>query len=186
MRQLAGLAAAESGAIYRRDRKVRAAGPDGDACRGPPSGGAALPGDAEAPRRIVLAMSQKHDYDDIPGTVIFDAQRARRGYFLNQFLMSLMKPENRKEFLADEKTYLKKYPLTPAQEAGVLKRDWNMLLELGGVSYALAKLAFTDGHSYQFMAAEMTGLTQQQYADMMLAGGRSPDGWRSKAERGEA
>jgi protocatechuate 4,5-dioxygenase alpha chain len=131
-------------------------------------------------------MPTPNEYDDIPGTTIFDAQRARRGYHLNTFLMSLMKPENRKEFLADERAYIKKYPMTPEQAEGVLKRDWNRLLELGGVSYALAKLAFTDGHSYQFMAAEMTGLTQEGYANMMMEGGRSPDGWRSKRERGEA
>jgi len=48
--------------------------------------------------------------------------------------------------------------------------------------YCLAKLAFTDQHSYQYMAAEMTGMTEQEYVNMMLNGGRSPDGWRSKSE----
>ncbi len=117
---------------------------------------------------------------------VFDAQRARKGYHLNQFLYSLMKAENRKAFLADEHTYLMKFPMTEEQRQAVMKRDWNTLLELGGVSYALAKLAFTDEHSYQYMAAEMTGMTQQEYLDMMLAGGRSIEGWRSKKERGEA
>jgi len=128
-------------------------------------------------------MQKKEAYEDIPGTWVFDAQRARKGYHLNQFLMSLMKKENRAEFLSDERQYLVKFPMTEAQREAVLKRDWNTLLELGGVSYALAKLAFTDGHSYQYMAAEMTGMSQQEYLDMMLAGGRSPEGWRSKSER---
>lgn len=131
------------------------------------------------------SKSKANEYDDIPGTIVFDAQRARRGYHLNQFLYSLMKAENRKEFLADQRAYLQKFPMTDAQRDAVVARDWNTLLDLGGVSYALAKLAFTDEHSYQFMAAEMTGMTQQQYADMMIAGGRSPDGWRYKHERGE-
>lgn len=122
-------------------------------------------------------------YDDIPGTIVFDAQRARKGYHLNQFLYSLMKPENRKAFLSDERKYLDTFPMTEAQKVAVMKRDWNTLLELGGVSYALAKLAFTDEHSYQYMAAEMSHMTQQEYADMMIAGGRSPEGWRSKKER---
>ena len=131
-------------------------------------------------------MTAKPDYEDIPGTWVFDAQRARKGYHLNQFLYSLMKAENRKEFLADEYKYLKKFPMLEEQRQAVMKRDWNTLLELGGVSYALAKLAFTDQHSYQYMAAEMTGMTQQEYLDMMMAGGRSIEGWRSKKERGEA
>jgi protocatechuate 4,5-dioxygenase, alpha chain len=125
------------------------------------------------------------DYDDIPGTVVFDAQRSRQGYHLNQFLYSLMKDENRKAFLADERGYTMKYKMTEAQREAVLRRDWNTLLELGGISYALAKLAFTDQHSYQYMAAEMTGMTQEGYLDMMVKGGRSVEGWRSKKERGE-
>ena len=131
-------------------------------------------------------MTAKEAYEDIPGTWVFDAQRARKGFHLNQFLYSLMKAENRKRFLADERVYLDEWPMTEAQKVAVMKRDWNTLLDLGGVSYALAKLAFTDEHSYQYMAAEMCGLTQQQYADMMLAGGRKLEGWTSKKERGEA
>ncbi|HEX5420480.1 MAG TPA: protocatechuate 4,5-dioxygenase subunit alpha [Gammaproteobacteria bacterium] len=126
---------------------------------------------------------QPEAYEDIPGTWVFDAQRARKGYHLNAFLYSLMKGANREEFLADERTYLLKYPMTEEQRQAVLKRDWNMLLELGGVSYALAKLAFTDRKSYQFMASQMCGVTEQEYVNMMLAGGRSPDGCRSKSER---
>ena len=130
-------------------------------------------------------MTAKEAYEDIPGTWVFDAQRARKGYHLNQFLYSLMKAENRKELLADEATYLQKFPMTDAQRQAVMKRDWNTLLNLGGVSYALAKLAFTDEHSYQYMAAEMSGMTQDQYVEMMLGGGRSLEGCRSKKERGE-
>jgi protocatechuate 4,5-dioxygenase alpha subunit len=131
-------------------------------------------------------MSNKTEpYEDIPGTWVFDAQRARQGYHLNAFLYSLMKAENREAFLADERKYLMKYPMTEEQRNAVMARDWNRLLELGGVSYALAKLAFTDRKSYQYMASQMCGVAEQEYVNMMLAGGRSPDGWRSKAERGE-
>jgi protocatechuate 4,5-dioxygenase alpha chain len=132
-------------------------------------------------------MAKKQEaYEDIPGTWVFDAQRARQGYHLNQFLYSLMKAENRKEFLADEHKYLLKFPMTEEQREAVMKRAWNRLLELGGVSYALAKLAFTDGKSYQYMASQMVGVPEKDYVDMMLTGGRSVEGWRSKKERGEA
>ncbi len=126
-----------------------------------------------------------HEYHDIPGTVVFDAERSRIGYKLNQFLYSLMKAQNRAAFLADESGYLDGFGVTPEQKTAVMKRDWNTLLDLGGVSYALAKLAFTDQHSYQHMAAEMTGMSQEDYLNMMLSGGRSIEGWRSKKERGE-
>ncbi|MDA9908903.1 protocatechuate 4,5-dioxygenase subunit alpha [Gammaproteobacteria bacterium] len=132
-------------------------------------------------------MNEKqHEYEDLPGTWVFDAQRARKGYSLNNFFMSLMKEENRKAFLADETSYLSQFKMSDAQRDAVLKRQWNTMLELGGVVYCLAKLAFTDQHSYQYMAAEMTGMSEQEYVDMMLAGGRSPDGWRSKSETKES
>jgi protocatechuate 4,5-dioxygenase alpha chain len=126
---------------------------------------------------------QPEEYEDIPGTWVFDAQRARIGYHLNAFLYSLMSAANRAEFLADERKYLMKFPMTEEQREAVMQRAWNRLLELGGVSYALAKLAFTDKKSYQFMASQMVGIPESEYVQMMVGGGRSPDGWRSKAER---
>ena len=133
---------------------------------------------------LITTMSkQPEEYEDIPGTWVFDAQRARIGYHLNEFLYSLMKADNRAEFLADERKYLMKFAMTEEQREAVMKRAWNRLLELGGVSYALAKLAFTDKKSYQFMASQMVGVPESEYVKMMLSGGRSPDGWRSKSER---
>ena len=122
-----------------------------------------------------------HDYDDIPGTFVFDAERSRQGYGINLFCMSLMKEENRKAFKANEAEYLKKFPLTPAQARAILERDYNKMLELGGNIYFTAKLGATDGHSFQHLAALMTGSSQQDYAAMMLAGGRSVEGNRSRS-----
>jgi protocatechuate 4,5-dioxygenase, alpha chain len=123
---------------------------------------------------------EQHDYDDIPGTFVFDAERSREGYGINMFCMSLMKDENRRAFKANEAEYLKQFRLTPEQTEAVLKRDYNRMLELGGNIYFTAKLGATDGHSFQHLAAVMTGSTQQDYADMMLTGGRSVEGNRSR------
>jgi protocatechuate 4,5-dioxygenase alpha chain len=119
------------------------------------------------------------EFDDIPGTRVFTATRARQGYHLNQFAMSLMKPENRERFKQDEKAYLDGWPLTDAQKAAVLARDYNAMLDEGGNIYFLAKLFSTDGKSFQFAAGSMTGMTQEDYAQMMIKGGRSPEGQRS-------
>ena len=100
---------------------------------------------------------KEKDYDDIPGTVVFDAERSRQGFGINMFCMSLMKDENRKAFKANEPEYLKKFNLTPAQTEAVLKRDYNRMLELGGNIYFTAKLGATDGHSFRHLAAVMTG-----------------------------
>jgi protocatechuate 4,5-dioxygenase alpha chain len=127
-------------------------------------------------------MQTKHDYDDIPGTFVFDADRSRKGYGINMFCMSLMKAPNREAFKANEAAYLDKFKLTPEQREAILKREWNRMLELGGNIYFTAKLGATDGLSFQQMAAKMTGSTQEQYAEMMLKGGRSVEGNRSKSE----
>jgi protocatechuate 4,5-dioxygenase alpha chain len=128
-----------------------------------------------------MARAQQHDYDDIPGTFVFDAERSRQGFGINMFCMSLMKDENRKAFKANEAEYLKKFNLTSEQTEAILKRDYNRMLELGGNIYFTAKLGATDGHSFQHLAALMTGSTQQDYAAMMLAGGRSVEGNRSRS-----
>ena len=120
--------------------------------------------------------------EDIPGTRVYTAARARKGYHLNQFAMSLMKAENRERFKQDEAAYLEEWQLTDAQKQAVLARDYNAMLDEGGNIYFLAKLFSTDGKSFQFAAGSMTGMTQEEYAAMMLAGGRSPEGLRSKKE----
>lgn len=121
-------------------------------------------------------------YDDIPGTTVFDAQRSRQGYHLNMFCMSLMKADNRAAFKADQDAYLQRFPMTPEQRDAVSKRDWNRMIALGGNIYFTAKIAATDGLSFQQIAAKMTGMTQEDYAKMMLAGGRPVEGNRSKSE----
>ena len=127
-------------------------------------------------------MSHDPAFDDIPGTILFDAERSRQGYHLNMFCMSLMKAENRDAFRADERAYLAKFPMTDEQRQSILDRNWNRMLELGGNIYYTAKLAACDGLSFQQIAAKMSGSTQEEYAQMMLNGGRSPDGNRSKSE----
>lgn len=128
-------------------------------------------------------MALNKPYLDVPGTTIFDADMARQGFHLNQFCMSLMKASNREEFKADERAYLDKWPMTEEQKQAVLDRDYNRMISLGGNVYFLAKIFSSDGLSFQFAAATMTGMTQPEYAEMMLNGGRSPEGNMYKEEQ---
>ena len=121
-------------------------------------------------------MSEKRDYQSIPGTIIFDADMARKGYHLNQFAMSLMKSANRERFKKNELAYLQEWSMTQDQRQAVLNRDYNEMIALGGNIYFLAKIFSTDGLSFQVAAASMTGVSAKEYANMMLAGGRSPEG----------
>jgi protocatechuate 4,5-dioxygenase alpha chain len=126
-------------------------------------------------------MSEK-PYHDIPGTTLFDAEQSRLGFQLNQFCMSLMKADNRAVFKADERAYLDRWPMTEDQKQAVLSRDWNGMIALGGNIYFTSKIAATDGLSFQQIAALMSGVTQPEYAQMMLGGGRSVEGNRSKTK----
>ena len=115
----------------------------------------------------------QHDYDDIPGTFVFDAEKSRQGFGINMFCMSLMKAANRERFKSDERAYLNEWPMTEDQKQAVIDRDYNRMLSLGGNVYFLAKIFATDGKSFQYAAALMTGMSQDDYARMMLEGGRA-------------
>ena len=123
-------------------------------------------------------MALHKPYEDVPGTTIFDADMARIGYHLNQFCLSLMKAKNRERFKADQRTCLDEWPMTEEQKQAVLDRDYNRMIALGGNIYFLAKIFSSDGISFQAAASTMTGMTEREYAQMMINGGRSPAGNR--------
>jgi protocatechuate 4,5-dioxygenase alpha chain len=131
-------------------------------------------------------MALAKPYLDVPGTTIFDAEQSRKGYWLNQFCMSLMKAENRAAFKADERAYLDRWEMTEEQKQAVLARDLNRCIAAGGNIYFLAKIGATDGRSFQQMAGSMTGMTEDEYRAMMMAGGRSVEGNRVIGEDGDA
>ena len=131
-------------------------------------------------------MALDKPYLDVPGTTIFDTEQSRKGYHLNQFCMSLMQAVNRDRFKADERAYLDEWPMTEDQKLGVLSRDLNRCIALGGNIYFLAKIGATDGKSFQQMAGSMTGMTEDEYRAMMVGGGRSVEGNRFIGEDGDA
>ena len=130
-------------------------------------------------------MALDKPYMDVPGTTIFDAEMSRMGYHLNQFCMSLMKEAKRQRFRANERAYLDEWPMSEEQKQAVLDRDLNRCIALGGNIYFLAKIGSTDGKSFQQMAGSMTGMSEQEYRDMMNSGGRQIEGNRYVGEKGE-
>ena len=119
------------------------------------------------------------DLEDIPGTTVFTARRSRQAYHLHKFCMSLMQPDNREAFRADERAYLDRFRMSDQQKQAVLERDFTKLIDLGGNIYFLVKLSNTDGWTTQKAVSSMTSMTPDEYAAMMRAGGRSPEGQRS-------
>jgi protocatechuate 4,5-dioxygenase alpha chain len=117
-------------------------------------------------------------YLDVPGTTVFDADQSRKGYWLNQFCMSLMDAGNRARFKADERAYLDEWEMSDEQKQAVRDRDMNRMITLGGNIYFLAKIGATDGRSFQQMASSMTGMSEEEYRQMMVDGGRPIEGNR--------
>lgn len=120
-------------------------------------------------------------YNDIPGTYVFDGKRCRAGYELNMFCMSLANEANRDAMRADPNGYLDDWDLTPEQRESIEKRQWLRMLQLGGNVYYTFKLAAFDGMTFRHLAAGMTGVTIEDFNEMMANGGRSIDGNRSLA-----
>jgi protocatechuate 4,5-dioxygenase alpha chain len=131
-------------------------------------------------------MSLDKEFREIPGTIVFDAEQSRKGYALNQFCMSLMKADNRARFKAGERAYLDEWKMSEEQKQAVLDRDLNRMMALGGNIYFLAKIGATDGKSFQQMAGSMTGMSEHDYREMMIKGGRSVEGNRKIGEGGDA
>ena len=127
-------------------------------------------------------MALDKPYRDVPGTTVFDADQSRKGYWLNQFCMSLMSADNRTRFKADERAYLDEWQMTDDQKQAVRDRDFNRMIALGGNIYFLAKIGATDGLTFQQIAGSMTGMSDEDYRAMMLAGGRRIEGNRYRSE----
>ena len=130
-------------------------------------------------------MALDKPYLDVPGTTVFDMEQSRKGYWLNQFCMSLMKTDNRERFKANQRAYLDEWPMTEEQKQAVLTADLNRAIRAGNI-YFLAKIGATHGKSFQQMAGSMTGMTEEEYRDMMIKGGRSVKGNRVVGEDGDA
>ena len=128
-------------------------------------------------------MALGKEFKEIPGTIVFDADQSRKGYWLNQFCMSLMKAENRARFKANERAYLDEWKMTEEQKQAVLDRDLNRMMALGGNIYFLSRIGATDGKSFQQMAGSMTGMSEEAYRDMMVGGGRSATWGRDKEKK---
>ena len=88
-------------------------------------------------------MSLEKPYLNVPGTTLFDAEQSRKGYYLNQFCMSLMTAANRERFKANQRAYVDEWPMTEEQKQAVLTLDLNRAIAAGGNIYFLAKLGAT-------------------------------------------
>ncbi len=114
-------------------------------------------------------MWTKHDYDDIPGTYVFDGQHAHESYALNKLLFSLNSASNREAFAADPAGYCDRHGVSGSFKALVLKQDFLGMLRAGANIYYLAKMAVPRGTSVQDAGAQFQGISTREFQDKLLA-----------------
>ncbi|MEJ1962806.1 MAG: protocatechuate 3,4-dioxygenase [Gammaproteobacteria bacterium] len=125
----------------------------------------------------------QHDYDDIPGTYVFDGKHAHGAYSLNKLLFSFNSEVNRAEFDRDPAAYCDKYGVTDNYKDLVLKKDFLGMLRAGANIYYMAKMAIPRGTSVQDAGAQFQGITTKEFQAKLLAKG---DGLRERlAKRGD-
>lgn len=107
----------------------------------------------------------------IPGTIVFDGQRAIDGYALNKMCFSFNTAENRAAFVSDPDAYCRKFNLTDEQREAIKSHNVLALLESGGHIYYLAKWAGIIGLSVQDLGAQQTGMTVEEFKAMLASGG---------------
>lgn len=110
--------------------------------------------------------------NDIPGTILFDGEQARKGYALNSMCYSFNSAENRQAFLDDEDAYCTKFGLTQGQREAVRSRSVLRMIEAGGNIYYLAKLAGIFGLNVQDIGAQQTGMTVDAFKAKLVEAGR--------------
>ena len=114
-------------------------------------------------------MSSYTAHIEIPGTTLFDATQARKGYALNKMCFSFNSAENRAAFKADEEAYMKTYQLTEPQATAIRSRNVLGLIAAGGNVYYLAKFAGILGLDVQDLGALQTGMSKDQFKAKLLA-----------------
>ncbi len=112
---------------------------------------------------------KKHDYDDIPGTYVFDGETSHSAYALNKLLFSFNHEECRQEFASDPMAYADKFALNDAQKTALISDDFLGLLRLGANIYFLAKLAVPRGFTIQDAGAAFQGIETQEFQDKLTA-----------------
>lgn len=122
---------------------------------------------------------KKHDYENIPGTYVFDGKTSHASYALNKMLFSFNKEENRQEFGEDAEAYADKFGLSDEQKKALLTGDFLGLLQMGANVYYLAKLAVPSGVSVQDAGAAFQGITTEEFKENLV---KRSEGFRDRLE----
>lgn len=112
-----------------------------------------------------------HDYEEIPGTYVFDGKRSHSAYALNKMFYSFNHAENRSAYDQDPEAYALKFGVPEEQRKALLEGDFLGLLRLGANIYYMAKLAVPNGVSVQDVGAAFQGISTEEFKAKLAANG---------------
>jgi protocatechuate 4,5-dioxygenase, alpha chain len=113
----------------------------------------------------------KHDYEDIPGTYVFDGKHAHPSYPINKLLFSFCDEASRDEFDRDPGAYCDKFGVAGQYKEFILKKDFLGMLRAGANIYYMAKMAIPRGVSVQDAGAAFQGIPTKEFQAKLLAKG---------------
>lgn len=122
----------------------------------------------------------KHEYENIPGTYVFDGKTSHAAYPLNKLLFSFNHEQNRQAFANDPAAYADKYGLSEEQKDALVNFKFLEMLQMGANIYYLAKLAVPRGFSVQDAGAAFQGITTEEFQAKLTAKG---EGLEEKLEK---
>jgi protocatechuate 4,5-dioxygenase alpha chain len=122
----------------------------------------------------------KHEYEKIPGTYVFDGKTSHAAYPLNKLLFSFNHDENRQAFARDPGAYADKFGLSDEQKEALVNFEFLKMLQMGANIYFLAKLAVPRGFSVQDAGAAFQGITTEEFKAKLTS---KADGLEEKLQK---
>ena len=101
--------------------------------------------------------------EKLDGTYPFTIERSVAAFRINNFLHELIKPEFRKQFLADPEPLYQQYELTAEERDLVTRRDWRGLIRYGVIFFLLEKLGAVVGTTNLHIYAAMRGQSLEDF-----------------------
>ena len=111
-----------------------------------------------------MKPSERDFANPSPGNYLLTVSLAQQAYRLSAFCRSLMRPETRAAFKADEERCLREAALSDAEIALVRARDWLGMVRYGVNHFLVFRVSGAVGDGLAATGAKMRGQTLDEFA----------------------
>jgi gallate dioxygenase len=107
--------------------------------------------------------SERQRGNPCPGSYLLTVSLGQQAYRLSLFCRSLMNPEQRAAFKADEEASMRAAGLNEAEMAMVRARDWLAMVRYGVNHFLVFRVAGAVGDGLVAVAAQMRGESLEEF-----------------------